>query len=151
MTGGREGERLSGGLLGLLPGGSSAQTPDLLASVLGFLDLLPGGVHGLLQTLSDLSVVGLELLQGLDRVVDEAEAGGLAAAIVRSEAEDDHSLGVGDLEDLGHLSLELRLGHTGSTVVDDIDDLSFYHTKCEEGKKRKKRHKPSVFGQEERS
>ena len=107
---------------------SSAQTPHLLASVLGFLDLLSRGVHSLLQSLSDLSVVRLELLERLDGIVDQAEACGLGATVLNSETENNHSLRIGDLEHLSYFLLQLSLGNRSSAGVDHINDhLSSVH------------------------
>lgn len=67
----------------------------------------------------DEAVLGLELLHGLGGVVDEGEAGGLAATELGAQTED------GDLVLLGlvqaaELLAELILGDVGAVGVEDI-------------------------------
>lgn len=71
----------------------------------------------------DEAVLGLELLGNGEVVVDETEAGALAATELGLEAEEEHSLGILDLVHLTDLLLELGLGDVGATLVDHIDDL----------------------------
>ena len=61
------------------------------------------------NTYPDEAILGLELLGGLEVVVDETEAGGLAASEVGAELEDEDAVGVPDLVQLGELVLEVRL------------------------------------------
>lgn len=82
--------------------------------------LLSGGTLGLGgETNPHQSVLGLELLHGLGGVIDESEAGGLAATELGSETED------GDLVLLGlvertELLTELLLGDVGTVGVEDV-------------------------------
>lgn len=89
--------RLTRSLLGLVASKSLAKTPDLLASVLGLLDLLSRS--GLLggQSEPGKAVLWLELLEVLDGVVDEAEAGALVASELSLQAEDHDALSLVDL------------------------------------------------------
>ena len=62
---------------------------DSSSQGLGIRALLPGGSFYLGgQSHSDQSVMGLEFLHGFRGIVDECEAGGLAATILGTEAED---------------------------------------------------------------
>lgn len=79
-------------------------TTELLRTVLALLALLAGGLldlGGVADT--DQSVVGLELLHGLYRIVDEGETGGLAATVLGAHAEDVDLILV-RLVDLGELA-----------------------------------------------
>jgi hypothetical protein len=60
----------------------------------------------------DQPVLGLELLGGLEAVVDEAEAGGLAASEVGAELEDEDAVRVLDIVNPRQLILEIRLRNT---------------------------------------
>ena len=66
-------------------------------------------------------VLRLELLERLDRVVDEGEAGALAAAVLGAEAEDRHLVLAG-LVHLRKLGAQLVLGDAGAVRVQDVDD-----------------------------
>lgn len=82
--------------------------------------LLPGGLLDLGgHAVPDQPVVGLELLHGLGAVVDEGEAGALAATKVCLEAEDGDILLLG-LVELAELAAELVLGDVGAVGVEDI-------------------------------
>lgn len=91
-------------------------------SVLALLALLSAGTLGLGgEANTDQSVLRLELLHGLGGVVDEGEAGGLAATELGSQTED------GDLVLLGlvegaKLLAELILGDVGTVGVEDVND-----------------------------
>jgi hypothetical protein len=65
----------------------------------------------------DQPVLGLELLGGLEVVVDEAEAGRLATSEVGAELEDEDAVGVLDLVNLGQLILEIRLRDTRISLI----------------------------------
>ena len=68
---------------------------------------------------ADQSVVGLELLHRLGGVVDQGEAGGLAATELRAQAED-VDLVLGGLVHAGELLAELILGDVGAAGVQDV-------------------------------
>ena len=78
----------------------------------GLLDL--GGL-----AVSDQSVVGLELLHGLGRVVEEGETGALATTELRAETEDGDGL-LGLLVQLRELLAEFILGDVGAVGVEDV-------------------------------
>lgn len=78
----------------------------------GLLDLGRG-------TDSDESVSGLELLHRLDGVVDEGKAGGLAATVLGSHAEDGDLVGVGFV-DFGEFGAEVIFRHVGAVGVQHI-------------------------------
>lgn len=61
----------------------------------------------------------LELLQGLNRVVDERKAAGLATTEVSPQAEDADLLG-GSLVQLGESLAEVVLGDAGVARVEDV-------------------------------
>ena len=63
--------------------------------------------------------MGLELLHGLGGVIDESEAGGLAATELGAETED-VDLVLGGLVEGGQLLAELVLGDVGTVGVEDI-------------------------------
>jgi hypothetical protein len=63
--------------------------------------------------------MGLELLHRLGRLVDEREAGALAATILRPEAEDGDLVLFG-LVQLSELGAELVLGDVGAVGVKDV-------------------------------
>jgi hypothetical protein len=63
--------------------------------------------------------VGLELLQGLGGVVDQSEAGGLAATVLRAETEHGDLVLVG-LVQVGQLLAELVLGDVRAVGVEDV-------------------------------
>ena len=67
----------------------------------------------------DQSEVGLELLHGLGGVVDEGEAGGLAATELGSETEDVDLILLGLVHGAELLS-ELLLGDVGTSGVEDV-------------------------------
>ena len=94
--------------------------PELLGAVLALLALLPGGLLDL-GGVADAhqSVVGLELLHGLDRVVDEGEAGRLAATVLGAHAED-VDLVLVRLVHFGELGPEVVLLDVGAVGVEDI-------------------------------
>lgn len=104
-------------LLSTLRLGSAAQ---LLAAVLALLALLSGGLLDLVGVANtDQSVVGLELLHGLYRVVDEGETGRLAATVLGAHAED-IDLVLVRLVDFGELAAEVVLADIGGVGVKDI-------------------------------
>lgn len=67
----------------------------------------------------DESVLGLELLQGLGRVIDKGEAGGLATTELCAEAEDG-DLVLGSLVEGGKLLTELVLGDVRTAGVQNV-------------------------------
>ena len=67
----------------------------------------------------DEPVLGLELLHGLGRVVDETEAGRLAATELGAQAEDG-DLVLGGLVHARKLLTELLLGDVGAVGVEDV-------------------------------
>jgi len=97
------------------------RTPKLLSPILPLLALLPGSLLDFLgKAVADEAVVGLELLEGVGGVVDEGEAGGLAAAELRAEAEHRHRLLVA-LVQLRQLAAQLVLAHVGAVGVQYVD------------------------------
>lgn len=79
-------------------------TSELLASVLSLFALLSAGLLDLgCVSYSYQSVSWLELLHGLNGVVDQGETGSLATTILCSETKDVDLIGVGfvDLGELG--------------------------------------------------
>ena len=66
-------------------------------------------IKGQATTYPDEAVFGLELLGSLEVVVDESEAGGLAASEVGSELEDEDAVGVLHLVKLRQPLFQLRL------------------------------------------
>jgi hypothetical protein len=91
-----------------------------LLLVLALLALLPAGTLGLGgKADTDQAVLGLELLEGLGRVVDKGEAGGLAATELSAQAEDLDLLLLGLVEGADLLA-ELLLGDVGTTGVEDV-------------------------------
>jgi hypothetical protein len=76
-------------------------------------------LHPLRHLVSDESVLRLELLEGLVGLVDEGEAGALAAAELRPEAEDG-DLVLGGLVQLAELLPQLVLGDVGAVGVEDV-------------------------------
>lgn len=96
-------------------------TPDAIHRVEGgrrtLLPRRPLGLGG--KPDPDEPVLGLELLHGLGRVVDEAEAGRLAAAELGAQAEDG-DLVLGGLVEAGELLAELILGDVGAVGVEDV-------------------------------
>lgn len=95
-------------------------TTELLGSVLPLLALLSAGLLDLGGVAdSDESVVGFELLHRLDAVVDEGEAGRLAATVLRPHAE--HiDLVLVRLVHLGESGAQVILGDVGAVGVEDI-------------------------------
>lgn len=69
------------------------------------------------------SVLGLELLHGLGGVVDEGEAGGLAATVLGSETEDGDLVLLG-LVEAAELLAELILGDVGAVGVEDVTEIA---------------------------
>jgi hypothetical protein len=80
----------------------------------GLLDL--GGLAD-----ADQPVAGLELLEGLRGVVDQGEAGGLAATELGAQAEN-ADLVLGGLVHAGQLVAELILGDVGAGRVQDVTE-----------------------------
>lgn len=82
--------------------------------------LLSAGTLGLSgKSDPDQAVLGLELLQSLGGVVDEGEAGGLAATELGAQAEDLDLLLLG-LVQAGELLAQLSLGDVGTVGVEDV-------------------------------
>jgi len=67
-------------------------------------------------------VVRLELLHRRLGVVDQAEAGGLAAAVLGAETEDGDLL-LAALVELGELGAEVVLGDIGALRVEDVTNV----------------------------
>lgn len=113
---------LLGSLLLLLGSVLDTGTSHLEVSVLSLLSLLSRGLLDLgAKTVSNQSVVGLELLESLGGVVDETEAGGLSSTELGSETENGHSILLGRVG-AGKLLSELVLGHVSGGGVQDVDD-----------------------------
>lgn len=86
----------------------------------GALTLLSRGTLDLGRlAVADQAVSGLEVLHGLGGVVEEGEAGALAATVLRAETEDGHLVLVG-LVEAGELLAELVLGDVGARWVEDV-------------------------------
>merc|ERR1719336_2980578 len=97
-------------------------TTDLLGSVLSFLLLLSASLGlGLNNSLSNESILGLELLGKVHCVVDEGESGGLATSEVSLEPEGEDSVGSAIVH-LGELLPDVRLADGGLAGVEDVDD-----------------------------
>lgn len=116
---------MSGGLFALLLLLATLRlrgAAELLGTVLALLALLPGGLLDL-GGVADAhqSVVGLELLHGLDRVVDEGEAGRLAATVLGAHAED-VDLVLVRLVHFGQLAAEVVLADIGAVGVEDVTE-----------------------------
>lgn len=101
--------------------GSVTDQPRLFVVGAGeALTLLPAGLLDLAcESDAHQPVVGLELLHGLGGVVDEGEAGGLAATELRAEAED-ADLVLAGLVHARELLPELVLGDVGAAGVEDV-------------------------------
>lgn len=84
-------------------------TTELLDTVLLLLDLLAGLGNLLLKARTDHTVLGLELLHGVNVVVDQTEPSGLATTKLSAEAEEADARVVRDIVHLGELLAELRL------------------------------------------
>lgn len=69
------------------------------------------------------SVLGLKLLHGLGGVVDEGEAGGLAATVLGSETEDGDLVLLG-LVEAAELLAELIFGDVGAVGVEDVTEIA---------------------------
>lgn len=113
----RKSSRLFLVLLGTLRLGCAS---ELLGSILALFPLLSAGLFdlgGVADT--NESVVGFELLHGLDRVVDQGEPGGLATTVLRPHAEHVDLVLVG-LVHFGEFRAEVVLGDVGSVGVQDI-------------------------------
>jgi len=90
------------------------RTSEGLLSVLTLLALLSAGLLNFRgNTNSDQSVMGLEFLQCLRRIVDESETSGLSATELCLETED-IDLVLVRLVKFGNLSTELLLGDVGT-------------------------------------
>ena len=84
-------------------------TAKLLDTVLLLLDLLAGLGNLLLKARTDHTVLGLELLHGVNVVVDQTKPSGLATTKLSAEAEEADARVVRDIVHLGELLAELRL------------------------------------------
>ena len=73
---------------------------------------------------SDQSVSWLELLHGLDGVVDQREAGGLAATVLGAHAEDVDLVTVGFV-DFGEFLAEVVLGDICAVGVEDVAEKGY--------------------------
>jgi len=94
--------------------------PKLLASILPLLPLLSARLLDLGRVAhSHQSVPWLELLHGLDAIVDEGEARGLAAAVLGSHAEDVDLISSGFV-DFSEFGAEIVLGDVGAIGVEDV-------------------------------
>lgn len=81
-------------------GGTLAKTENLVRLVLLLLDLLSGALSLLGQAVSSQTVSGLVFLGGINAVVDKSEARGLSTTEVGSEAENEDSVDLADLQKL---------------------------------------------------
>jgi len=97
-------------------------SPERLLSVLALLALLSAGLLDLAgQSNTNQSVVRLELLQGIGRIVDESETGCLATTELGLETE--HvDLGNGRLVHLSELCAEVILGDVCAVGVKNVDN-----------------------------
>ena len=77
----------------------------------------------LLFTYSHKSVLGLIFTEGIHVVVDDAKTGALTSTEGNLETIKDNKSGVGSLVHSSKLFTEFNLGDTGSTLMDDINDL----------------------------
>ena len=84
-------------------------TAELLHAVLLLLDLLARLGHRLLETGADDAVLGLELLHGVNVVIDQTEPSGLATTKLSAEAKEADARVVRDIVHLGELLAELSL------------------------------------------
>lgn len=94
--------------------GKKERKPDIERTLLSAGTLGLGG-----ESDTDQAVLGLELLQSLGGVVDEGEAGGLAATEVGAQAEDLDLLLLG-LVQAAELLAQLSLGDVGTAGVEDV-------------------------------
>lgn len=93
---------------------------ELLTPILPLLPLLPTRLLDLRRmSHPHESVVGLELLHGFDGVIDECEAGGLAAAVRGAQAEDVDLVFV-RFVDLGEFVAEVVFGDVRAVGVKDV-------------------------------
>ena len=101
---------------------------DLLDTVLTLLALLARHPLGLHEAVTHQAMLGLELLGEVERVVDEREAGALAAAEhgLEAEAEDNVRLG---LVHSGELLADLGLLDRRLARVQNVNDLLITTTK----------------------
>lgn len=96
------------------------RSSKLLTPILPLLPLLSARLLDLGRVAhSHQSVSRLELLHGLDRVVDKGEACGLAATVPGAHAEDVDLVG-GGFVDFGQFGAEVVLGHVGAVGVEDV-------------------------------
>ena len=84
-------------------------TAKLLDTVLLLLDLLAGLGNLILKARTDHTVLGLELLHGVNVVVDQTEPSGLATTKLSAEAEEADARVVRYIVHLGELLAELSL------------------------------------------
>lgn len=101
---------------------SASDAEDLLSSVLLLLNLLSRTSASGDNAGTGKTVLGLVLLGSLRGVVYQSKAGGLAAAEVGSEAEEE-DLSLGGLVHGGELGLQLSAGNVGASGVDHVNDL----------------------------
>lgn len=100
---------------------SLASTEHLLATVLLLGTLGLGHLVDLgSKSVSDKTVTGLELLEGLSRVVDESESSGLSTSVLSSQTEHRDSVLLG-LVDGSELFSELVLGDVSPVRVENVD------------------------------
>ena len=74
-----------------------------------------------MYTYADKTVLGLEVLEGFNGIVDQGETGSLTTTKVGLETEDGNNFLV-RLVHLGKLLTELILGDGGATGMDDINN-----------------------------
>lgn len=108
--------------LGLALGKTASSTEDLLATVLLLGTLLLGDLVDLLgKTVANETVTGLELLEGVDGVVDQTEASGATTTVVVLEVED-ADLVLLNFVALGQALADLVLGDVALGGVDNVND-----------------------------
>jgi len=98
------------------------RSPESLLSVLALLALLSAGLLNLVrESNTDQSVVWLEFLQGLGRVVNQGETSCLSTTKLGLQTENIDLVLVG-LVELGELGSEFVLGDVGTVWVEDINN-----------------------------
>merc|ERR1719223_263558 len=105
--------------LGLMLRNTSSGTSNLESLVLGLLDSLTRGINLGHETLSNETVLGLELENRLLVVVNEAESSGFSSSELGAESKENDEFGVCLVHASNHL-LEFRFGDIRTARVDDV-------------------------------
>ena len=110
----------------LLAGNAAAQTADLLASVLRFLDTLPSLLGHLFQDTQTNETSGLVERLGVgDSVINESKARGPASTICHLEAVRHDALGLLHFEHLGEFFAHIFLRDTSEAGVEHFHSALF--------------------------